>query len=106
LYSLSGLPGASLACRRFGIHRPYFYRRKALYDKQRLSSLENRSARPEPTPVLLHTGACRESKADKKRRSSLPGKKDTPYSAENGERCSQRFNNREADKQGKPVFQG
>ncbi|MDR0473533.1 MAG: helix-turn-helix domain-containing protein [Treponema sp.] len=46
LYSLSGLPDASLTCRHFGIHRPYFYRWKARYDKRRLSSLENRTTRP------------------------------------------------------------
>jgi transposase len=47
LYSLSGLPDASLTCRHFGIHRSYFYRWKARYDKRRLSSLENRSTRPQ-----------------------------------------------------------
>jgi hypothetical protein len=46
LYSVSGLPDASLTCRHFGIHRSYFYRWKARYDKRRLSSLENRAAAP------------------------------------------------------------
>jgi hypothetical protein len=46
LYSLSGQADASLTCRHFGIHRPYFYRREARYDKRRLSSLENKTTRP------------------------------------------------------------
>ena len=45
-YSLKGVPDASITCRHFGIHRSYFYRWKARYDKRRLSSLENRTTRP------------------------------------------------------------
>jgi hypothetical protein len=60
---------------------------------------------PKYAQARLPAGACRKSKADKKRRSNLFGKKDTPYSDEDGERGSQRLNYREADKQGEPVFQ-
>ncbi|GMO14616.1 MAG: hypothetical protein Pg6A_00190 [Termitinemataceae bacterium] len=45
-YSLSGKPNAKLTCRHFGIHRSYFYRWKARYDKTRLSSLENKPTIP------------------------------------------------------------
>jgi transposase InsO family protein len=45
-FSLTGLPDASLTCRRFGIHRPYFYRWKSRYDRHRLSGLENKPAIP------------------------------------------------------------
>jgi hypothetical protein len=45
-FSLTGLPDASLTCRHFGIHRSYFYRWKARYDKARLESLESKPPVP------------------------------------------------------------
>jgi hypothetical protein len=107
LHSLSGIPGASLTCRYFGIHRSYFYRWKARCDKRRVSSLENRNCpSTKPAPALLPTGTYRESQADTEKRSNLPGKKDTPHSAAGGGQRPQRLSHREADKQGEPVFQG
>jgi transposase InsO family protein len=49
-FSLSGLPDASITCRRFGIHRSYFYRWKGRYDPKRLSSLENKRTVPKREP--------------------------------------------------------
>jgi transposase len=45
-FSQTGKPDVSLTCRHFGIHRSYCCRWKARYDKRRLSSPENRPARP------------------------------------------------------------
>ncbi|MDR1363988.1 MAG: helix-turn-helix domain-containing protein [Spirochaetaceae bacterium] len=39
-------PDASLACRHFGIHRSYFYRWMARFDKRHLSSLEDKKTSP------------------------------------------------------------
>jgi transposase len=45
-FSRSGLPDASITCRRFGIHRSYFYRWKKRYEPKRLCTLENKSRAP------------------------------------------------------------
>jgi transposase InsO family protein len=45
-FSESGKADAALTCRRLGIHRSYFYRWKARYDKRNLSSLEAKSTAP------------------------------------------------------------
>jgi transposase-like protein len=44
--SNSGKADVSITCRHFGIHRSYFYRWMARFNKRRLSSLENKSTAP------------------------------------------------------------
>ena len=50
-FSRDGKPNASITCRRFGIHRSYFYRWKKRYNRYKLESLENRKTTPKKRRV-------------------------------------------------------
>ncbi|MDR0472906.1 MAG: hypothetical protein LBH43_04465 [Treponema sp.] len=79
LYSLSGMPGASPACRHFGIHRPYFYCWKARYGKRRLSSLENKTTRPRnPRRAAYSRELAGKAKQIRKDDPSCPARKIRP----------------------------
>jgi transposase-like protein len=101
LHSVSGLPDASLTCRHFGIHRSYFYRWKARYDKRRLSSLENKTTRRNPRRPCYSRELIGKVRQIRKDDPSYSAKKIRPILLR-----SEASGHREADKQGKPVFQG
>jgi len=59
-FSANGKPNASITCRRFGIHRSYFYRWMKRYNKHDLTSLENRPSAPKKkrTPTYSWEVIC------------------------------------------------
>jgi len=60
-FSYNKKPNAAITCRRFGIHRSYFYRWLKRYNKHNLVSLENRTTTPKKRrePIYSWTLICK-----------------------------------------------